>query len=129
MVLPNGDVASGPVVDVRVQEEAELSERIFGTVNPLLGSAVGVVALLVISLFLLFIARATSRQGSRDTYDWDDDFEDDYEDEHDEAFDEPEVRSRPLPLQKPRAAAPKRPRGSSGLGRVDARRGRRVVVP
>ena len=91
VVLPNGDVASGPVVDVRVQEEAELSERIFGTVNPLLGSAVGVVALLVITLFLLFIARATSRQGSRDAYDWDDDFEDDYEDEHDEAFDEPEV--------------------------------------
>ena len=91
VVLPNGDVASGPVVDVRVQEEAELSERIFGTVNPLLGSAVGVVALLVITLFLLFIARATSRQGSRDAYDWDDDFEDDYEDEHDEAFDEPDV--------------------------------------
>ncbi|MEC7722866.1 MAG: hypothetical protein VYB36_03055, partial [Candidatus Thermoplasmatota archaeon] len=91
VVVPNGDVASGPVVDVRVQEEAELSERIFGTVNPLLGSAVGVVALLVITLFLLFIARATSRQGSRDAIDWDDDFEDDYEDEHDEAFDEPEV--------------------------------------
>ena len=89
VVLPNGDVASGPVVDVRVQEEAELSERIFGTVNPLLGSAVGLVALLVISLFLLLIARATSRQGSDDAYDWDDDFEDDDEDEHDAVFDEP----------------------------------------
>ena len=41
VVLPNGDVASGPVVDVRVQEEAELSERIFGTVNPCLEAPSG----------------------------------------------------------------------------------------
>jgi hypothetical protein len=87
VVLPNGDVASGPVVDVRVQEEAELTERMFGTVNPLLGSAVGLVGLLVVGLFLLFIARATSRQGSRDEYDWDDGFDDEYEDDLDDAFD------------------------------------------
>ena len=85
VVLPNGDVASGPVVDVRVQEEAALSERIFGTVDLCLAVLWGWP--FVITL-LLFIARATSRQGSRDTYDWDDDFDDDYEDEHDEAFDD-----------------------------------------
>ena len=90
VVLPNGDVASGPVVDVRVQEEAELSERIFGTVNPLLGSAVGLVGLVVVALFLLLIARATSRQGSRDEYDWDDGFDDEeYEDEFDDEDDTP----------------------------------------
>ncbi|MGB1624424.1 MAG: hypothetical protein ACPHCZ_06945, partial [Candidatus Poseidoniaceae archaeon] len=111
VVLPNGDVASGPVVDVRVQEEADLSERIFGSVNPLLGSAVGVVALLVISLFLLFIARATSRQGSRDAYDWDDDFDDEYEDEHDEVFDEVDASSD--------AAAPPTANAAAGAA-VDA---------
>ena len=111
VVLPNGDVASGPVVDVRVQEEADLSERIFGSVNPLLGSAVGVVALVVISLFLLFIARATSRQGSKDAYDWDDDFDDEYEDEHDEVFDKVDASSD--------AAAPPTANAAAGAA-VDA---------
>ena len=91
VVLPNGDIASGPVVDVRVQQEAELTERIFGTVDPLLGGVVGLAGLLVVTLFLLLIARATSRQGSRDEYDWDDGFDDEFEDEHDDEFDDDEA--------------------------------------
>jgi hypothetical protein len=63
----------------------------------------------VISLFLLFIARATSRQGSRDTYDWDDDFDDDYEDEHDEAFDDEDEDEASLAPAAATAAAEAEP--------------------
>ena len=106
VVLPNGDIASGPVVDVRVEEQAELSERIFGTVDPMLGSAVALVGVLVVTLFLLLISRATSRQGSRDEYDWDDGFDaEDYEDEHDDEFDDEEDASGSADSAAPAAAA------------------------
>ena len=53
-------------------------------------TAVGLVGLVVVALFLLLIARATSRQGSRDEYDWDDGFDDEeYEDEFDDEDDTP----------------------------------------
>ncbi len=88
VVLPEGQQASGPVVDVRPEQDARLSERVFGSVNPMLGGVVGLLGLLVAGLFLAVLTRRTTEQGAKESIDWSDFDAVDEEDEDDDEDDE-----------------------------------------
>ncbi len=87
--LDNGESAKGPTIDVRPERGETFTEKLFGDVNPIIGSAVGLIFISIIFTGLLWSPSATSRRGSRSEYDWDeyssemesDDYGDDEEDE------------------------------------------------
>ena len=102
VVLSEGQRASGPVVEVRAPPEEGLSERLFGTVNPLLGTTVVLMGLLVAGLFLALMTRRTTAQGAKESIDWDDfdDFDDD-----EEGFEAEQGLDDEIPTAPPAAAA------------------------
>ena len=86
--LDNGMVVSGPTIEVRVAEEPSFTEKVFGDVNPIIGSITGLLLIAVVVSLLAWMRRMTVNQGSRSEFDWDEyssEFEDDDddEDEHD----------------------------------------------
>ena len=86
--LDNGMVVSGPTIEVRVAEEPSFTEKVFGDVNPIIGSITGLLLIAVVVSLLAWMRRMTVNQGSRSEFDWDEyssEFEDDEddEDEHD----------------------------------------------
>ena len=86
--LDNGMVVSGPTIEVRVAEEPTFTEKVFGDVNPIIGSITGLLLIAVVVSLLAWMRRMTVNQGSRSEFDWDEyssEFEDDEddEDEHD----------------------------------------------
>jgi hypothetical protein len=84
-------VTIGPSIDVREPREESFSERIFGDVNPVLGSVAALLFLGIIATLLVLARKMTLKGGSKSEYDWDeysseleDDYEDDYEDDEEE---------------------------------------------
>lgn len=69
--LDNGQTSSGPTVDVRIAEEPSFSQKVFGDVNPLIGSITAVLLLAVVFMLLAWMKRMTVNQGSKIGYDWD----------------------------------------------------------
>ncbi|MGB1233773.1 MAG: hypothetical protein ACPHF0_06365, partial [Poseidonia sp.] len=87
--LDNGMVVSGPTIEVRVAEEPTFSEKVFGDVNPIIGSLTGLLLIAVVVSLLAWMRRMTVNQGARSEFDWDEyssEFEDDEEDDDDEGF-------------------------------------------
>ncbi|MBT4925053.1 MAG: hypothetical protein HON16_04820, partial [Euryarchaeota archaeon] len=85
--LDNGETAKGPTIDVRPARDQSFTEKLFGDVNPIIGSAVLLIVISIIVTALLWAKKATTRRGSRSQHDWDEyssEIEDDeYEDEDD----------------------------------------------
>lgn len=88
--LDNGATSSGPTVDVRAAVEPSLGEKVFGDVNPIIGTITGLLFFSIIVTLLVMMKRMTANQGSKISYDWDeysseleDDEEDDDEDDDD----------------------------------------------
>ena len=85
VTLENDQTLSGPSIDVRPTRAESLSERVFGNVNPIIGSVAALLFVSIIITGLLYAARMTRRKGSKAEYDWDEyssELEDDeYEDE------------------------------------------------
>ncbi|MGB1766522.1 MAG: hypothetical protein ACPHJE_03985, partial [Poseidonia sp.] len=82
--LDNGMAVSGPTVDVRIAEEPTFSQKIFGDVNPIIGSITGLLLLCVVVALLTWMRRMTVNSGSKVDYDWDEyssEFEDDEDDD------------------------------------------------
>ena len=83
--LDNGETAKGPTIDVRPARDQSFTEKLFGDVNPIIGSAVLLIVISIIVTALLWAKKATTRRGSRSEYDWDEyssEIEDDeYEDD------------------------------------------------
>jgi hypothetical protein len=69
--LENGQTSSGPTVDVRVAEEPSFSQKVFGDVNPLIGSITALLLIAVVLSLLIWMKRMTVNQGSKIAYDWD----------------------------------------------------------
>ena len=85
--LDNGVVATGPTINVRAAEDPGFGEKVFGDVNPIIGSITALLLVAVVVSLLAWMRRITANQGARSDYDWDDyssefdDEEDDYEHE------------------------------------------------
>ena len=93
--LENGETAKGPTIDVRPARDQSFTEKLFGDVNPVIGSAVGLIFISIIVTALLWAKKATTRRGSRSQYDWDEysseiDDDDYYDDEEEETMPEKE---------------------------------------
>ena len=93
--LENGETAKGPTIDVRPARDQSFTEKLFGDVNPIIGSAVGLIFISIIFTALLWAKKATTRRGSRSQYDWDEysseiDEDDYYDDEEEESVPEKE---------------------------------------
>ena len=87
--LDNGATASGPTIEVRLAEEPTFSEKLFGDVNPIIGSITGLLLIAVVISLLAWMRRMTVNQGSRADYDWDEyssEFEDDDEDDYNDEY-------------------------------------------
>jgi hypothetical protein len=69
--LENGQTSSGPTIDVRVAEEPSFSQKVFGDVNPIIGSITVVLLIAVVLSLLIWMKRMTVNQGSKVAYDWD----------------------------------------------------------
>ena len=69
--LENGLTSKGPTVDVRPAREQGFVENLFGDVNPIIGSVVGLIFVSIIVTGLLWARKATRGRGSRSEYDWD----------------------------------------------------------
>ncbi len=69
--LENGQTSSGPTVDVRVAEEPSFSQKVFGDVNPLIGTITALLLIAVVLSLLIWMKRMTVNQGSKIAYDWD----------------------------------------------------------
>ena len=69
--LENGQTSSGPTVDVRVAEEPSFSQKVFGDVNPIIGSLTALLLIAVVLSLLIWMKRMTVNQGSKVAYDWD----------------------------------------------------------
>lgn len=84
--LDNGMTASGPNIDVRVAEEPSFSQKLFGDVNPIIGSLTALLLVAVVVTLLAWMRRMTVNSGTKVDYDWDEyssEFEDEYEDDDD----------------------------------------------
>ena len=81
--LDNGQTSSGPTVNVRVAEEPSFSQKVFGDVNPIIGSVTAILLLAVVVMLLTWMKRMTVNQGSKIAYDWDE-YSSDLEDEEEE---------------------------------------------
>ncbi len=85
--LANGQSSSGPTLDVRVAEEPSFSQKVFGDVNPILGSITALLLLSVVITLLAWMKRMTVNQGSKIDYDWDEyssELDDDDDDDDDD---------------------------------------------
>ena len=69
--LENGETAKGPTIDVRPARDQSFTEKLFGDVNPIIGSAVLLIVISIIVTALMWAKKATTRRGSRSEYDWD----------------------------------------------------------
>ena len=90
--LSTGGVTSGPTVDVRSPVEPSFSEKVFGDVNPVLGTITGLLFVAILGALLVLMRRMTVNQGSKEAYDWDEysaDIDDDEAESHDEDDDAP----------------------------------------
>jgi len=90
--LDNGAIAIGPTIEVRLAKEPTFSEKLFGDVNPIIGSITGLLLIAVVISLLAWMRRMTVNQGSRADHDWDEyssefeeDDEDDYNDQHEDS--------------------------------------------
>jgi hypothetical protein len=81
--LDNGQTSSGPTVNVRVAEEPSFSQKVFGDVNPIIGSVTAILLLAVVVMLLTWMKRMTVNQGAKIAYDWDE-YSSDLEDEEEE---------------------------------------------
>ena len=84
--LENDITSNGPSIDVRPAREESLTERVFGDVNPIIGSVAGLLFISILVTGLIYATRMTRKRGSKAEYDWDEyssEFEDD-EDDSDE---------------------------------------------
>ena len=100
VTLENDVSSSGPSIDVRPSRTESLTERVFGNVNPVIGSVAALLFLSILITGLLYATRMTRKRGSKAEYDWDEyssEIEDDeaYEDddEHEDADDADGVAS------------------------------------
>jgi hypothetical protein len=84
--LENGATSSGPTVDVRVAEEPSFSQKVFGDVNPLIGSITAILLIAVVLSLLIWMKRMTVNQGSKVAYDWDEYSSELEEDEEEESI-------------------------------------------
>ena len=85
--LDNGVSVTGTNIDVRVAEGPSFSQKLFGDVNPIIGSVTALLLLSVVITLLAWMRRMTVNSGSRSDYDWDEyssEFEDDYEDDYED---------------------------------------------
>ena len=87
--LGTGGVTSGPTVDVRSPVEPSFSEKVFGDVNPVLGTITGLLFVAILGALLVLMRRMTVNQGSKEAYDWDE-YSADIDDDDDESDDEDE---------------------------------------
>jgi len=55
-----------------VAEEPTFSQKVFGDVNPLIGSITALLLVAVVLSLLIWMKRMTVNQGSKIAYDWDD---------------------------------------------------------
>ena len=83
--LENGATSSGPTVDVRVAEEPSFSQKVFGDVNPLIGSITAILLIAVVLSLLIWMKRMTVNQGSKVAYDWDE-YSSELEEDDEESF-------------------------------------------
>jgi len=109
--LSTGGVTSGPTVDVRSPVEPSFTEKVFGDVNPVLGTITGLLFVTILGALLVLMRRMTVNQGSKEAYDWDEysadiEDEDDLDDHDDDATtDEPTVEDGTTPAQPAASAA------------------------
>ena len=101
--LENGETAKGPTIDVRPARDQSFTEKLFGDVNPIIGSAVGLIFISIIVTALLWAKKATTRRGSRSQYDWD---EYSSEIDDDDYYDEEEEESVPEEIPSQQSIAP-----------------------
>ena len=101
--LENGETAKGPTIDVRPARDQSFTEKLFGDVNPIIGSAVGLIFISIIVTALLWAKKATTRRGSRSQYDWD---EYSSEIDDDDYYDEDEEESVPEEIPSQQSIAP-----------------------
>ena len=55
--LDNGMTASGPTINVRTAEEPSFTEKVFGDVNPVIGSITGLLLVAVVMTLLAWMRR------------------------------------------------------------------------
>jgi hypothetical protein len=87
VALENEQSVSGPSIDVRPTREESFSERVFGNVNPIIGSVAGLLFISIVVTGLLYATRMTRKSGSKAEYDWDE-YSSELEDEEDEDDDD-----------------------------------------
>ena len=83
VALENELTSSGPSVDVRPTREESFTERVFGDVNPIIGSVAGLLFISIVVTGLIYASRMTRKSGSKAEYDWDE-YSSELEDEEDE---------------------------------------------
>jgi hypothetical protein len=88
VALENEITSNGPSIDVRPAREESLTERVFGDVNPIIGSVAGLLFISILVTGLIYATRMTRKRGSKAEYDWDEyssefdyDEDDEYEDD------------------------------------------------
>ena len=69
--LDNGQTSIGPTINVRMAEEPSFSQKVFGDVNPVIGSVTAILLLAVVVMLLTWMKRMTVNSGSKISYDWD----------------------------------------------------------
>jgi hypothetical protein len=98
--LENEITSNGPSIDVRPTREESFTERVFGDVNPIIGSVAGLLFLSIVVTGLIYATRMTRKRGSKAEYDWDEysselehdeDDEYEYDDEYDDDSSSPSI--------------------------------------
>tara|TARA_B100001093_G_scaffold177219_1_gene169868 strand:- start:4957 stop:10080 length:5124 start_codon:yes stop_codon:yes gene_type:complete len=83
-------VTIGPSIDVRPMREESFTERVFGDVNPVLGTLSASLFIGILATLLVLAKRMTLRGGSKSEHDWDD-YSSSFDDDEDEYEFEPDV--------------------------------------
>ena len=65
MTLENDVSSSGPSIDVRPSRTESLTARVFGNVNPVIGSVAALLFLSFLISGLLYATRMTRKRGSK----------------------------------------------------------------
>ena len=98
----------GPSIDVRPERAESFSERVFGEVNPVLGTFAAVLFLSIVLTGLIWARRVTLNRGSRLEYDWDEyssEFDEEYEYEDEFAVESSAYETTPAAQETVAAAA------------------------